>query len=180
MKKILLLAAVLPAAWACGCLGIDLPEISAQHPANLEAPAGYAPLPSPVLAQYAPLYQEPPRKTNPMLGELYPEFAPGKAGSLDDWLPMHKPDMSGVPEGKFFCTMHPEVIRDMPGYCPKCGMTLVEKKKGMGHMHDPGMQPSKKQEPSPAPGSHKMPEPKKHHHPPQAGDTSPYRPDVDK
>jgi len=26
---------------------------------------------------------------------------------------------------RYTCTMHPEVIRDAPGSCPKCGMTLV-------------------------------------------------------
>jgi len=28
---------------------------------------------------------------------------------------------------QYTCTMHPEVISDKPGKCPKCGMTLVEK-----------------------------------------------------
>lgn len=28
----------------------------------------------------------------------------------------------------YTCTMHPEVISDKPGTCPKCGMTLVAKK----------------------------------------------------
>lgn len=28
----------------------------------------------------------------------------------------------------FTCSMHPEVRQDKPGKCPKCGMTLVEKK----------------------------------------------------
>jgi hypothetical protein len=28
----------------------------------------------------------------------------------------------------YTCTMHPEVISDKPGKCPKCGMDLVEKK----------------------------------------------------
>jgi len=31
--------------------------------------------------------------------------------------------------GKVYtCMMHPEVISDKPGQCPKCGMDLVEKK----------------------------------------------------
>ncbi len=25
----------------------------------------------------------------------------------------------------YTCSMHPEVVRDAPGKCPKCGMTLV-------------------------------------------------------
>jgi hypothetical protein len=27
---------------------------------------------------------------------------------------------------KYTCTMHPEVVRNQPGKCPKCGMTLVK------------------------------------------------------
>jgi len=29
---------------------------------------------------------------------------------------------------QYTCPMHPEVVRDAPGKCPKCGMDLVEKK----------------------------------------------------
>ena len=29
---------------------------------------------------------------------------------------------------KYTCTMHPKVVVDAPGKCPKCGMKLVEKK----------------------------------------------------
>lgn len=28
----------------------------------------------------------------------------------------------------YSCPMHPEVISDKPGSCPKCGMNLVERK----------------------------------------------------
>jgi len=27
----------------------------------------------------------------------------------------------------YTCSMHPEVISDKPGKCPKCGMELIEK-----------------------------------------------------
>jgi hypothetical protein len=41
---------------------------------------------------------------------------------------------------KYTCPMHPEVVTDKPGKCPKCGKTLVEKKgskkDGMYKMHD--------------------------------------------
>jgi transcription initiation factor IIE alpha subunit len=41
---------------------------------------------------------------------------------------------------KYTCPMHPEIVMDKPGNCPKCGMTLVEKTNtkqgGMHKMHD--------------------------------------------
>ena len=33
-----------------------------------------------------------------------------------------------VPRQKYTCVMHPEVISDKPGKCPKCGMTLIQRK----------------------------------------------------
>lgn len=33
-----------------------------------------------------------------------------------------------VAKVQYTCTMHPEVVSDKPGNCPKCGMALVEKK----------------------------------------------------
>jgi hypothetical protein len=29
---------------------------------------------------------------------------------------------------QYTCSMHPEVVQDKPGKCPKCGMDLVVKK----------------------------------------------------
>ena len=29
---------------------------------------------------------------------------------------------------QYTCPMHPEVVQDKPGKCPKCGMELVEKR----------------------------------------------------
>jgi len=31
----------------------------------------------------------------------------------------------------YTCTMHPDVVSDKPGKCPKCGMDLVQKKMKM-------------------------------------------------
>jgi len=38
---------------------------------------------------------------------------------------------------QYTCSMHPEIIRDEPGSCPKCGMDLVprETQAGVGHTH---------------------------------------------
>jgi Cu(I)/Ag(I) efflux system membrane fusion protein len=34
---------------------------------------------------------------------------------------------SGNQAIQYTCSMHPEVVQDKPGKCPKCGMDLVEK-----------------------------------------------------
>jgi hypothetical protein len=46
-------------------------------------------------------------------------------------------DTSGLTKGavKYTCTMHPEVISDTPGFCPKCGMALVVKKMESKSVH---------------------------------------------
>lgn len=52
---------------------------------------------------------------------------------------------SSISPGKYFCPMHPDVVSDKPGKCPKCGMFLSERKSeetvpASGSMeHTPGM-----------------------------------------
>jgi hypothetical protein len=46
-----------------------------------------------------------------------------------------KPAMDTTKSGmmattKYTCTMHPEVVSDTPGKCPKCGMAMVAIKAG--------------------------------------------------
>ena len=33
----------------------------------------------------------------------------------------------GAQTHQYTCSMHPEVVQDKPGKCPKCGMALTEK-----------------------------------------------------
>ena len=39
--------------------------------------------------------------------------------------PLETPNQATTKQ--YTCPMHPEVVKDAPGNCPKCGMKLVEK-----------------------------------------------------
>jgi len=47
---------------------------------------------------------------------------------------------------EYSCTMHPEIAQDMPGSCPKCGMTLFPREVQAGiendHDHDSRLEPA--------------------------------------
>lgn len=40
----------------------------------------------------------------------------------------NQPAQNSQPAVKYTCPMHPDVVQDKPGNCPKCGMRLVEKR----------------------------------------------------
>lgn len=35
---------------------------------------------------------------------------------------------NGTQAKQYTCSMHPDVVKDAPGKCPKCGMNLTEKR----------------------------------------------------
>lgn len=55
------------------------------------------------------------------------------AQSTKDTMPKSK--MDSTVKTVYTCPMHPEVISDKPGKCPKCGMTLVAKKVKMAKQY---------------------------------------------
>ncbi len=54
------------------------------------------------------------------------EQAAGRPGALDAGSPRATPAAGAA---LFTCPMHPEVVSDTPGTCPKCGMRLVPRAK---------------------------------------------------
>jgi hypothetical protein len=101
----LLLAAALVAI-AAACATEPPPRPTQVDPSSPNAPES-APLPAGSLAP-------PPTPTAaPQPGSSTPEKAPDAGAPA-------KPGAT-----LYTCPMHPEVISDKPGKCPKCGMTLV-------------------------------------------------------
>jgi Cu(I)/Ag(I) efflux system membrane fusion protein len=51
----------------------------------------------------------------------------GMAGLLVGCKHMDSDEHSGAHLHTYTCTMHPEVVQNAPGNCPKCAMKLVHK-----------------------------------------------------
>src|SRR5438045_1565793 len=52
---------------------------------------------------------------------------------VDKWTrPAVAPEVAGVSHSdtEYYCSMHPNIVREEPGNCPICGMPLVKRKKG--------------------------------------------------
>ena len=57
-------------------------------------------------------------------------LAAGCTGSAHDEPATHSGDPAAQKSQKvvqYTCSMHPEIVQDKPGECPKCGMKLMEK-----------------------------------------------------
>ncbi|MCB2141349.1 hypothetical protein KQH29_00235 [bacterium] len=117
-----------------GCSTARLPEVPLTHPANVEAPQAGAAAPSGLLEHHHAM-------PGPVEGRKLNRGGDA-SGSMSG---MGKGDLMGSPEDEaaatYTCTMHPEVSAAHPGYCPRCGMTLIPVKpenggmEGMDHGH---------------------------------------------
>jgi hypothetical protein len=96
-----------------GCVSA-LPEVSVGHPAHVETPAGQQFEPSRLLSTQG----------QPVMDPLLP---PGSAGHLEhEHAQGAPPGEDGQPDDVLYtCPMHPEIVQQGPGKCPKCGMALV-------------------------------------------------------
>ncbi len=94
----------------CGATYVSR-ELPDDHPANPTAPrVAFEPGPDPFAANRT---YEPPR-------------ADGAAMDMDMGMSHGEGTGAEAPASpvQYTCPMHPEVVRDAPGTCPECGMTL--------------------------------------------------------
>ncbi len=101
----------------------------------------------------------------PMSNVLQPSFdpdalAPAGPGATGGHQGHGMPSEPAQADAGFTCVMHPEVMSDKPGNCPKCGMVLVPKT-AEPNAHD-GHKVSEPSQPTEAPpAAPKKPDPKK-------------------
>jgi len=99
----------------CGSTPAEAP-LAQDHPANPHATEALATPPSQVLASHDDVQRTQTQQMPPMHDGMH-----GTHGS------MHPAPAATTQAAVYTCPMHPEVVSDKPGKCPKCGMNLVKK-----------------------------------------------------
>lgn len=124
---------------ASGCATEPKPRPTMLDPSNPAAPES-PPLAVAALTQTGDLLSKAPQATGardkaPVTPDPGAEHAHDHGGSASP-VDKDKPgetDKAGKPQATVYtCPMHPEVISDKPGRCPKCGMKLVPKQPAEG------------------------------------------------
>jgi hypothetical protein len=117
MPRSTVLFAMTAALLLQGCAARSpLPALSLSHPANPDAAEAPAPACSGTLSAAEPV-SIPAQAGLARHGEMHTEHGSGA-------LPVSWPATQAV---AYTCPMHPEIVSDAPGKCPKCGMSLVPK-----------------------------------------------------
>jgi hypothetical protein len=113
-----------PLLFAIGCAKTIPMVLGPDHPASHDAPVASVQPPSTTLALPAPT-------TVPVASPEQPshDHAHHAGGTGHDMNSMPVPTTQGGQQqaATYTCPMHPEVVSDKPGKCPKCGMKLVKK-----------------------------------------------------
>jgi len=60
--------------------------------------------------------------------EMKDPYFKGATRTGDKRIEVLQAKSAGVKQTTYYCSMHPDVTSNKPGTCPKCGMSLVEKK----------------------------------------------------
>ena len=143
LARVILLSLLVLALSGCTS-GPSAPPITSDHPASPEAAEVPLGLPSQTLAttnasaipeSNASVPQMQMDSGHDMSGMQHemsnmpmPTTEPGAAAALSAPREAAASQPATTQAVVYTCVMHPEIISDKPGKCPKCGMTLVEKK----------------------------------------------------
>ena len=127
-----------------GCMAgrMTPPPLSPDHPASVDAPqAPYVPSGSVLVEDRTGPFPGPTSEpASPSGGHEHHEMSTQPAGAVGmGAMQMGNPSATQPQkaEATYTCSMHPEVVRNAPGDCPKCGMPLVrQKQQPVGEHHD--------------------------------------------
>ena len=115
-----------------GCMAshVTAPPLSPDHPASVDAPqAPYAPSRSALAEDRTSRPPGPASEpTSPSSAHEHHGMStqPAETGGMGAMQMGNAPaTQAQKAEASYTCSMHPEVVRDAPGDCPKCGMSLV-------------------------------------------------------
>jgi heavy metal-binding protein len=126
MMKMLALAAL--SLLVVGCADTQPMTLGTDHPGNAAAPEAPSPEPSRTLAVTEPVLAPSQAATAPGGHDHHHDDVGGmNMSAAPDTVSTAARTQPTTQQATYTCPMHPKVVSDNPGKCPKCGMTLVKK-----------------------------------------------------